>query len=181
MQQLVADHRNFATFVEILENQADRLESGERCDLEIVEAILGYFQRYGDQCHHPREDLLYVTLRAKDPVAAARSSTIESDHARLQHATRSLLAEVRAACDGGSLDAYGLARHVLGYAAGYRAHFEAENEHLFPLAVQVLTPADWRLVERSAAIMTGAERALHVQDRFLALRDYIHRIDRLNP
>ena len=181
MQQLIADHRNFAVFIDILEGQADRLEAGERTDLEVVEAILGYLHRYGDQCHHPREDLLYAQLRQRHPQASEGTSGLEADHAQMHEATKRLLHEVRTVCDGSELDAYALAQRLSGFVIHYRAHFDAENEHLFPIAIAVFTPEDWKLIERLAAIMTSAERAMHVQERFHALRNYIHAIDRLNP
>ncbi|MCB9595731.1 MAG: hemerythrin domain-containing protein [Sandaracinaceae bacterium] len=181
MQQLTADHRNFAVFLEILESQADRLEAGERTDLEICEVILSYLQRYGDQCHHPREDLLYTALREKDAVAAQRSAELGREHEAIHRATQEALAVVRRGADGEAVDALSVAKLLLSFSSRYRLHFEAENAHLFPVAVDVLSPTDWARIEKMASIMTGAERALHIQDRFVALRDYIHRIDRLNP
>ncbi len=180
MQQLIADHRNFSLFIDILEQQGERLESGERTDLEIVEAILGYLQRYGDQCHHPREDLVYAQLRDSDPSSAARAEAIVAEHATIQRATRDNLASVRAACDGTSFDAYALARGLHRFVADYRAHFEAENQTLFPLAMGSLGPEGWARIEAEASLLANAERALQIQDRFLALRDYIHRLDRLD-
>lgn len=180
MQQLIADHRNFSFFIDILESQGERLEDGERTDLEVVEAILGYLQRYGDQCHHPREDLVYARLRDTDPSSAARAEAIVAEHAAIQRATREILASVRKACDGSSFDAYALARGLHRFVADYRAHFETENETLFPLAMHSLGAEDWARIEAEAAILASAERALQIQDRFLALRDYIHRLDRLD-
>ena len=181
MKQLIADHQSFGTLVDILERQTERLDAGEPSDLEIVELVLAYLQRYGDQCHHPREGLLYARLRALDPVAAARASAIGSEHVWLHEATQEALVQVRRACDGEEIDAGALARKLAEYVSAFRAHVHHENETLFPLALEMLGAADWSALEKDASVMAGAERALRIQERFLALRDYIHRLDRLDP
>lgn len=181
MQQLVADHRNFATFLDILEAQADRLSSGENADLEISELILVYLQRYADQCHHPREDLLYARLRKKNAAAAQQSAALGEEHAAIERQTHATLEVVRRGAGGESMDAYAVGERLLELVSAYRAHFEAENASLFPAAAEHLSADDWAEAEREASFLSGAERVLHVQERFLALRDYIHRLDRLNP
>lgn len=181
MQQLMADHRNFDALVEILERQTERLSSGEWCDLEVVEVILAYLQRYGDQCHHPREGLIYERLRALDADAAERAAAVTREHAWLHDNTHRLLTEVRRGCDGERLDETALSRDMTLYVAAHREHMYDENQTLFPFAIERFGASDWAAIEQEARLLAGAERALRIQDRFVALRDYIHRLDRLDP
>jgi hemerythrin-like domain-containing protein len=181
VQQLISDHQCFAALVDILERQADRLDAGERTDLEIVELILEYLQRYGDQCHHPREDAVYGRLREVQPELAQRASSLHDEHEDLRVANQLALVEVRRACDGHEIDAPKLAARLSRLVTEHRAHVRAENEAFFPLAIEVLDAGDWAAIEKEARVMAVAERALRIHERFVALLKYIHELDRLDP
>jgi hemerythrin-like domain-containing protein len=179
MRQLIADHRNFVQFLDILEGQAGYVDAGAVADVEIIEAVLGYLQRYGDQCHHPREDLLYRKVRETDAQLAPDAAALEREHAKLGRDTLAVLTVVRAASDGDPYDALALSSRLTTYVHGYRRHFQEENEGLFRVAADCLGPTDWADLEDRARRLRSAERARSIQERFLALRDYIHRLARL--
>jgi len=180
LQVLKEDHSNLAILLDILEGEMGRLGQGDRVDFEILEAILGYLQRYGDQCHHPKENLIYARLRKRDGEEAKESSLIQKEHKSLAQMTDEALREVREILSGIAQPDPNLSSRLAEFLAAYRAHIAAEDEHFFPTAEKALTLQDWATIESDAAALTDAEFARNIQERFLALRDYIHRLNRLN-
>jgi len=179
LAQLVEDHRNFSIFLGLIEDQLERLQTGRRADLEIVELALAYLERYADQCHHPREDLIYDVLRAKDSGAARGSVKLADEHEAIELATTTTLRTIRGILEGDTLDMVSLEALIEDFVAMYRSHILNENQHLLPLAHERLDDEDWEKIEDRAAQLGMVERAFKVQERFRALRDYIHRLNRL--
>jgi len=180
MQQLNADHRNFNVLLDILEHQIELLQTAERTSLEVAEMILTYLKRYGSQCHHPREDLIYGKLRAKKDFLAQRPTSLAEEHASLLVATDDALSTISHILDGEAHDIATTATLLTGYLCAYRTHVESEDASLFSTAREYMTPDDWSQVEKEGAVFTWVEHDLHTQERFLAMRDYIHRLNRLN-
>jgi len=180
LQVLKEDHRNLAILLDMLESEIRRLQQDKRADFEILEAILGYLQRYGDQCHHPKENLIYARLRKRDGAEAKGSSMIQNEHKTLAQNTDEILKDLRDILCGTTTPRPGLGVQLAEYLAAYRAHMAAEDTHFFPTAENTLSLQDWKDIESDAEALTDAEFARNTQERFLALRDYIHRLNRLN-
>lgn len=181
MQQLYADHRNFSVLLDILEHQIGLLPTAERTSLEVAEMILTYLKRYGSQCHHPREDLIYGKLRGRKDLFGQLPTKLVEEHASLFVTTNDALSTISHILDGEAHDIATTARMLTGYLCAYRAHVESEDASLFSTAREYMTADDWSQVEKEAAVFTWVEHDLHTQERFLAMRDYIHRLNRLNP
>ena len=53
MLLLKVEHNRLRKLLDILDAQLARINSGERGDFDIIEAIFNYCQTYADRCHHP--------------------------------------------------------------------------------------------------------------------------------
>ena len=47
-----------------------------------MQSVIEYFQDYPDCCLHPKEDLIFGKLRARDPITAASVGDLEAEHAK---------------------------------------------------------------------------------------------------
>lgn len=179
IRTLVADHRNFEVLLSVLDEQLERASSGNRLDLVVVEAIVSYLRRYGDLCHHPRENILYRLVAAKGVPGSERTRAIQREHRDLHLSTDAVLGEVRAALMRESSRpnrVLGPLRELMG---SYRDHIRAEDSELIPLIQTHLDEADWRLAEAAVGELDLEDLEDHVHERFIALRDYIHVMHRL--
>jgi hemerythrin-like domain-containing protein len=171
LETLRQEHRNMETLLRVLEGEFSIFARAERPDYEVVQAVISYFQDYPDSCHHPKEDVMFAKLRARDPAAAARVGDIEAEHrngAERLHLVARAVASV--------LGEQEVLRQTVGdivrdFIDKERRHIEMEERVLFPAAAKALRPEDWAEID---ATLTG-DSALNRnnEEKFNALRQQI--------
>src|SRR5215475_7562333 len=80
IQGLRQEHRNIESLLRVLERELSVFDRGERPDYEVVLAVIDYFRDYPDACHHPKEDMIFEKLKARDPVASGSIGDLEAQH-----------------------------------------------------------------------------------------------------
>ncbi len=171
--QLREEHRNIAKVLGALEHQLAIFDKGEQPDYDVLAAIADYFVGFPDRCHHPKEDLVYAKMRGRDAILAGAMTALDAEHEkistlarRFQEAVRNVMQEVevsRSAFDE-------VARHFL---EEQRHHMRMEEEHFFPLALQVLTADDWKEIETAISEEQDPVFRAEASKNFAALRDNI--------
>jgi hemerythrin-like domain-containing protein len=171
--QLREEHRNIAKVLGALEHQLAIFDKGEQPDYDVLAAIADYFVGFPDRCHHPKEDLVYAKMRGRDAILAGAMTALDAEHdkistlaRRFQEAVRNVMQEVevsRSAFDE-------VARHFL---EEQRHHMRMEEEHFFPLALQVLTADDWKEIETAISEEQDPVFRAETSKNFAALRDNI--------
>ena len=71
MNALEQEHLDMGKLLDALERQIVILEGGGTPDYDIVQGVMDYCLTFPDLHHHPKEDLVYRRLAARDPTAAA--------------------------------------------------------------------------------------------------------------
>ena len=61
-----ADHLNFSKLLQLLEVQIERFHAGATPQYELMLDIMYYRTHYCDVVHHPKEDLVYIEIKARD-------------------------------------------------------------------------------------------------------------------
>lgn len=74
------EHRNLEKLLFVMEQELSVFDRGERPDYEVFGAIIEFFKKYPDSCHHPKEDIIYEKFKARDPDRAASISDLEAEH-----------------------------------------------------------------------------------------------------
>src|SRR5579859_5248159 len=74
------EHRDIDKLLTVLEEELAVFDRQERPDYEVIQAAIAYFQDYPDCCHHPKEDMIFEKLKARDPVAAQSVGDLEAEH-----------------------------------------------------------------------------------------------------
>lgn len=170
LQRLRREHGNIAKLLKALEHQLGLFERGETPDYDVLAGIADYFTGFPDRCHHPKEDLIYRKLRARDPVAAGIVGDLEAEHGRIgelarrfQEAVQNVLNEVEV-----SREAFDkVARHFL---TQQRRHMEMEEERFFPLAEEELRAEDWVEIDSRVADEEDPVFGTEAATEFAALR-----------
>jgi hemerythrin-like domain-containing protein len=170
LEILREEHRNIETLLRALEHELSIFDRAERPDYEVVQAVIDYFQEYPDCCHHPREDVVFTMLKARDPAAAASVGDLEAEHrngAKRLHlvarAVESVLGEqevLRQTVDD----------IVRDFIEKERRHMEMEERVLFPAAASALRPEDWAEIDAKVGDDPLLDRA---NEKFNSLRQRI--------
>jgi hypothetical protein len=80
IELLHGEHRDVEKLLNVLEDELKVFDRRERLDYEVIQAIISYFQDYPDCCHHPKEDMIFDKLKARNPPAAKRIGDVEAEH-----------------------------------------------------------------------------------------------------
>ena len=81
------EHANMAMLLDILDRQL-AAKAGEQLDCDMIQGILDYFISYPDLYHHPKEDLIFLKLRARDGDKAKPLAGLLTGHEDLALLTR---------------------------------------------------------------------------------------------
>ena len=140
---LLEEHQNIEKLLLVVEHELEIFDSSGRPDYEILQTIIQYFQDYPESCHHPKEEMIFEKLKARDPAAAKRFGDVEAEHeveTRRLHSFARAVASVLA--DQEFLrESFHLAVH--DFIEHQREHLRKEELLLFPAAAKALRPKDW--------------------------------------
>jgi hemerythrin-like domain-containing protein len=167
------EHRNIEELLLVLEQELNVFDRNEQPDYEILQAVISYFHDYPDCCHHPKEDMIFLKLKARDPVAAGSVGDLEAEHQnegkRLQRVAqmiRSILTHhevLRPTFDDIMRD----------FIEHERKHMEMEERVLFPAAVNALQPEDWAGIDAIWSEKKDTMFNVAFEEKCQSLRDRI--------
>ena len=180
IETLREEHRNIEELLLVLEQELSVFARNERPDYEIIQAVLSYFQDYPDCCHHPKEDMIFEKLKARDAVAAKSVGDLEAEHQnegqrlrRVAHMIRSILTD------------HDVLRQTFGdimrdFIKQERKHMEMEERVLFPAAVSALQPDDWAGIDAIWSEQKDTMFNVAIEERCQSLRERILQWEREN-
>lgn len=140
------EHNNTIRLLAILDEACDRIPT-EGANHELLELILEYFAGFPDQCHHPKEDLIYRKMKAQDPRAAERVGDLLAEHEELAHVTQRVARLARRARLDSRLTRAELTAALREFLQLYEHHLREEEETFFPAALETLTEDDWAAID----------------------------------
>jgi hemerythrin-like domain-containing protein len=173
IEVLRAEHADMARLFNALEHQLGLLADGHTPDYDVVEGVVDYCLDYPEQCHHPKEDIVFARLLDRDPEASKAVGDLEQEHMKLAALTQEFADAVhRIHADAEiSRDAFmDLARRFLD---GYRDHMAMEETVFFPLALASFMDQDWSYVDARITKRDDPLFGSQVAARFAALREAI--------
>jgi hemerythrin-like domain-containing protein len=173
LRHLQEEHKNIVRLLDVLANQVDVFDAGERPDYDVLAAIADYFTGFPDRCHHPKEDIILQRLRERDPAAAEAIGDLETEHERVgelarhfKEAVQNVLDEVEVSRDAFST----VARHFIDYQ---RKHLQMEEQRFFPVARTALSADDWTEIDRQISQEEDPLFGSAVSAEYAELRDNI--------
>jgi hemerythrin-like domain-containing protein len=178
IEVLLQEHQNIEKLLLVLEHELEVFDRSERADYEILQTIIHYFQDYPASCHHPKEEMIFEKLKARDPVAAKSFGDVEGDHELETQRLRSFERAVDAVLADQEFLRENFHRAVHDFVEHQRRHLEKEERLLFPAAAKALRSEDWaeidgRLDDRKDPLFNGV-----VEERFQNLQKTILRWER---
>ena len=143
LDELRDDHRNLARLLDLLARELNTFKEGGRPDYDLVENILEYCLHYPDLCHHPKEDLIFEKLQARDPATAKIIGNLKLEHEKLSTLTWRFSSAVRNVLDDETLPRDWFLDVANDYLSFSRNHMQMEEVLFFPAARKTLAPEDW--------------------------------------
>ncbi|HXD39816.1 MAG TPA: hemerythrin domain-containing protein [Ramlibacter sp.] len=165
------EHEAIRAVLHALRHLVQELRQGHaKPDFEALRTLIFYIDAFPERLHHPKEsNHLFRYLRARSPHADALLDKLEREHAygeqevlRMEH----LLLEYEMLGEG-RFAAFAAA--VEAYCDGYIGHMQAEEEHVLPLASELLTQGDWARVNAEFALNRDPLTGYHPEKEFAAL------------
>jgi hemerythrin-like domain-containing protein len=164
-----SEHKIIMRILGRLEREIGRFEAGKRPNFDLLKDIAGYFQTHPDQCHHPREDILYDALADKVPAAAEMTGDLRAEHEVLarqadtfSQGLTSILMEVEI-----SRPAFvAMARNFI---ARQKHHLANEEKILLPLARAELDADELAAILEKSRMETSGHGACEHMKRFAKL------------
>jgi hemerythrin-like domain-containing protein len=141
-----ADHENFRRLLAELRSELDVFHRGGRPDYERMCEIVTSLREYGDQVHHPREDVAFERLALRCPDMELPLARLGQEHRVIAQAGQKLLDQIEAILGGALLPRIELEMALATYLVYYGNHIAKEEEDVLSRAVQHLTAADWEAV-----------------------------------
>lgn len=131
LKELRLDHRNMAILLNLLQDEADRIEHDEDIDFELAHDIMRYMTVYSDAIHHPREDLIYAGLLKLEPKLAEGLEEVEAQHQELAELGARLRSDFEAILSGTAVTRGQVVADARDYLHRLRRHMAWEEEDLF--------------------------------------------------
>jgi hemerythrin-like domain-containing protein len=176
IDQLARDHRNLRLLLDIVEEQMNGHQADRAADFDLLCMIAEYTLHYPDLVHHPREEVVFERLIARDHGAQAVIGCLVEEHRRLGELTRRFAAVVNDVAHGVALPRAWLDSLAREYLQANRLHMQAEEEHFLPRAMAVLTGEDWAAIEQQLAHTEDPVFGEKVAEAYLYLHERIMRI-----
>jgi hemerythrin-like domain-containing protein len=177
LRKLRGEHDDLAKVLDVLEQEVESYRQGGRLNRDIIGEVLDYCRGYPVLCHHPKEDLIYRKLRlANEPAAINTLGDLVAEHEALAALTDEFTAAVDNLLSDAGENRARFVRVAQAFLERHRHHMKAEDDELFPLAVQCLSDEDWAEIDRQANALETSHPAGAFGERFAALsRDIVER------
>ncbi|TDN63191.1 hemerythrin domain-containing protein [Paraburkholderia sp. BL10I2N1] len=168
-----AEHINFARLLDILEEQVAAFHAGESPNYALMGDILYYMRNFTDCVHHPREDVAYARIAARDPGSQLLVDRLQQEHRVIATAGDELLNRINEAAEDVVTPRAALEAATATYLVYYRHHLSTEEREVMPHAAQVLTEQDWAAVDTTVPASPDPLFGDNVMERFEALSRHI--------
>jgi hemerythrin-like domain-containing protein len=177
IDELMNEHRLIERVLDAVEAQAAELERGHPVRAGFFLEAAEFLSGFADGCHHHKEEgvLFPAMIESGMPREGGPIGVMLQEHEQGRAFIRAIRQGATRLGGGEAGSARPLVAATRGYVALLRDHIVKEDEVLFPMAGQVLSPArmvqvaaDFERVEREET-GEGAHQRFHAQaDRLIA-------------
>ena len=164
------EHRNIEKLLGVMEEELCVFDRGERPDYEVFGAVIEFFKKYPDTCHHPKEDIIYAKFKARAPDRAASIADLAAEHREGAMRLRRVAQAIDAVLNDQELLRESVNRIVHDFIDNERKHIALEDEVVFPAIVDTLRPEDWADIALTIADRYGPPSEADFEEQFSTLR-----------
>jgi len=170
-----ADHVNSHRLLAILQREVELVHGNGRPDYQLMLDILYYIEHYSDALHHPKEELVFARVGARNADIRELVAALSRQHVDLREMNETLQRELEDVVNGSIVSRAHITALGQAYIGAFREHMRTEESRILPLADLVLTGRDWDEVDTTMANFEDPLFGHHVQEGYAALRQHINR------
>lgn len=137
--------------LDIIEREMKAYRDDEFPDFDLLRMVAEYTVNYPELVHHPKENLIYRRLAARDPTLRSAVGDLIREHKGLAKMTQRLTAAIARAASDETLPREWLDSLVRTYLSANRHHILMEEQKLYPCALALLTRKEWAEIDDQAA------------------------------
>jgi hemerythrin-like domain-containing protein len=164
------EHCNIEKLLRVMERELSVFDRGERPDYEVFGAVIEFFKKYPDSCHHPKEDIIYEKFNARAPGRAASIADLQAEHREGAVRLRRVAQAIDSVLNDQELLRESVDSIVREFIDNERKHIALEDEVIFPAIVDTLQPADWADIALTLADRYGPPSQADFEEQFSTLR-----------
>lgn len=164
------EHRNIERLLRVMEQELAVFDEGERPDYEVFGAVIEFFERYPDRCHHPKEDIIYEKFKARAPDRAASIADLEVEHREGAARLHRVAHVIDYILNDQELLRENVDRIIRDFIDNERKHMALEDAVIFPAIIDTLQPADWAEITLLIADRYGPPSKADFEEQFGTLR-----------
>lgn len=143
-ETLTHEHEVILLALQGAEEQARQLACDPKQAAALIQEMAGFFRDFADRCHHAKEEkLLFPLLEQRGmPREGGPLGVMLAEHEQGRSYVRAILEALPGAAAGEGDAVCRVRDNLLAYVALLREHIDKENHCLFPMANEILSPAD---------------------------------------
>ena len=180
IESLREEHRNIEEVLLVLEHELNIFSRGDRPDYEIINAVISYLLDYPDCCHHPKEDMIFEKLKARDLLAAESVGDLEAEHRNEGKRLRQVSDMIRGILAHEEAPGQTFDNVMRDFVAQERRHMKMEERVLFSSAVAALRPEDWAAIEARWSETEDSLFNIAIEEKCESIRERILQWQREN-
>ena len=170
-----AEHVNFTRLLDLLDDQLAIFHAGGMPRYELMQDIMYYMTHYCDVLHHPKEDLVFAKIKARNKDLAAQVDALSAQHAKLRDLGENLVRDLDGVVNGSILPRERIEAAASEYATYLRNHMRMEETDILPWAAKLLHDADWMEIGSTIRHIEDPLFGSTAESRYATLRDHIAR------
>jgi hemerythrin-like domain-containing protein len=170
IDQLRQEHANLTSVLAALERQVRIFASDAHPDYELMQAAVDYFLGFPEGCHHPKEDIVFSRLLARDATTPSEIGDLHAAHVKLKDNLRNFAAALRAVIADAEIPREAFVQRADAFIELQRRHMAMEETSFFPAAERALDADDWRAVKAMLSSETDPLSRKTGDERFDAIR-----------
>ena len=178
VESLREEHRNIEELLLVLEHELDLFERNGQLDYEIIRAVIDYFLDYPDCCHHPKEDMIFEKLKARDPIAAETVGDLKAEHHDEEQRLRRVADVISKHPTIDEAPRQMFDDSMRDFIERERRHMKMEERVLFSAAVNTLRPEDWAEIEARWNQASDSLFNVAIEEKCQSLRERVLRWQR---
>ena len=171
------EHRNIEKLLRVMEQELNVFDRGERPDYDVVGAVIEFFEKYPDTCHHPKEDIVYEKFKARSPGRAASIANLQAEHREGAARLRRVAQAVANVLNDQDILRETIDRIIRDFIDSERKHIALEDDVVFPAIVETLRSEDWAEIALTIADRYGPPSDADFEEQFSTLRRNILQLE----
>jgi hemerythrin-like domain-containing protein len=150
------------------ERETQSIRKTGKADTAKIETMLDFFKNFVDRCHHTKEEkhLFPKMLERGLPKEGGPITVMLYEHDQGRARVRAVAAALPEAKKGNASAAAAVRDDLSSYIELLRAHIDKENNVLFPMAEQILSPEDMRQLSAAFEKVEAEEIGEGVHEKY---------------